>query len=329
MPSAPASARITAAVVLLLFCTSLPLSSAYEYGKACAVDNDCDPTYATCYQGHCDQLCPSPSSDCSTGCESIFTVDNNQASICPWTDAECKAESIGGSLCQTVAGTLGRCSATAGVGCVVTDETDPVILGFDGKRFHFNEIGTFTMLSDGDNWQISTTFAAPQSLADVKEESSWTVAVRLHSPNGDEVACTIPAVMPNTSSVTVSAMTANGDITTLNGAETAVQLAEMSVAADLSVGPEPHIKGCKIISERMEINVYQVSGWEQATKFPSEAWAAPFTWLNMELHLLKPLPAPVTGILGSTYPASMTVDNINLHPETRDFQKIAAGIAGY
>lgn len=43
-----------------------------------------------------------------------------------------------------------------------------------------------------------------------------------------------------------------------------------------------YIHGCRIITDKMDVIVYQVSGWEQATKHPDhEAWAAPFTWWGL------------------------------------------------
>ena len=51
-------------------------------------------------------------------------------------------------------------------------------------------------------------------------------------------------------------------------------------AAVLSEGDGPkRVVGCQLTTPKMDIRVDQVSGYEQATKFPdTEAWAAPFTW---------------------------------------------------
>ena len=57
--------------------------------------------------------------------------------------------------------------------------------------------------------------------------------------------------------------------------------------------------GCQVFTPEMEVVVYQVDGAQQAASSPEEAWAAPFTWLNVNFNVKKPLATPVTGILGA------------------------------
>ena len=45
-----------------------------------------------------------------------------------------------------------------------------------------------------------------------------------------------------------------------------------------SEGPNPVVTGCHVVLPKLEVTVYQVSGWEQAGQFESEKWAAPYTW---------------------------------------------------
>jgi len=51
-----------------------------------------------------------------------------------------------------------------------------------------------------------------------------------------------------------------------------------SCRAVLSEGPNPVVTGCHVVLPKLEVTVYQVSGWEQASQFESEKWAAPYTW---------------------------------------------------
>ncbi|GAB4821114.1 hypothetical protein N2152v2_008160 [Parachlorella kessleri] len=54
--------------------------------------------------------------------------------------------------------------------------------------------------------------------------------------------------------------------------------------------------------DRPKVASYRLpTRYEQAVVHPEEAWAAAYTWLNTDITLKKPLPAPVTGILGATY----------------------------
>ena len=55
--------------------------------------------------------------------------------------------------------------------------------------------------------------------------------------------------------------------------------APVPAAAAVSSGwPNPHVTGCHVSMAKLDVIVYQVSGWSQATKYESEKWAAPYTW---------------------------------------------------
>ncbi|GAB4821108.1 hypothetical protein N2152v2_008154 [Parachlorella kessleri] len=145
--------------------------------------------------------------------------------------------------------------------------SDPIITGFDGKPFHFDQTGEFTLLSSGDGLRVDVTFAGASTQA--QEETSWTSSVRFIAPNGDMVACALPAIQRNTSRVQV-------------------------------LSEQGNVAGCQVATSKLQATIYQVSGYEQAVVHPEEAWAAPYTWLNTDITLRKPLPAPVTGILGKS-----------------------------
>ncbi|GAB4818664.1 hypothetical protein N2152v2_005710 [Parachlorella kessleri] len=175
-------------------------------------------------------------------------------------------------------GVLGVCSSG---NCVVSQANDPVFTGYDGRKFHFDRAGTFAVQEDGEGYKVESTFA--DGLGDGVERS-FTQAVRVFGPN-------------------VTTLLAGATkATTLTPSSTFKNLTTMSVTADTSDGTEPYVKGCTINTPRFQVQVYQVIGSEQASNHDFEAWAAPFTWLNMNLALRKPLIPPITGILGSTYP---------------------------
>ncbi|GAB4818668.1 hypothetical protein N2152v2_005714 [Parachlorella kessleri] len=185
-------------------------------------------------------------------------------------------------------------TVTTGI-CVIND---PLISGFDGRTFHFDEIGEYVMLESGDGYKVHTTFAGASATNSELEvmEKSWTSSVRLFSPN----------------------------VTTVAGSETimlslekqSIQLSEMSASVILSKNDGPkYVAACSLKTPTMDIRVDQVSGYEEALKHPdTEAWAAPFTWLDVSFVVKKPLPSPVTGILGATYPADMVAEQYALAP---------------
>ncbi|GAB4823651.1 hypothetical protein N2152v2_010697 [Parachlorella kessleri] len=190
-------------------------------------------------------------------------------------------------------------------------QSDPLITGFDSKSFHFDEVGEFTLLSSADGLKVDVTFAGAATVA--KEENAWTSSVRFMAPNGDMVACALPAIQPNTSRVQVTSMPVQSPtkIVLLSAANPSMELAEMMVTAVLSEGGQ--VTGCQVTTPRMQATVYQVSGYEQAQLHLEEAWAAPYTWLNTDIKLTLPLPGPVTGILGATYPLDKGVEADFMH----------------
>ena len=47
---------------------------------------------------------------------------------------------------------------------------------------------------------------------------------------------------------------------------------------DAVLSPSGQVTGCQVSTPRMQVTVYQVSGYEQALLHPEETWAAPYTW---------------------------------------------------
>ncbi|GAB4821106.1 hypothetical protein N2152v2_008152 [Parachlorella kessleri] len=204
--------------------------------------------------------------------------------------------------------------------------SDPIITGFDGKSFHFDQTGEFTLLSSGDGFRVDVTFAGASTEA--KEEKCWTSSVRFIAPSGDMVACALPAIQPNTSRVQVTAMpvSAPAQVTLLSASGPSMELAEMTATAVLS--EQGQVAGCQVTTPELQATVYQVSGYEQAALHPEEAWAAAYTWLNTDIRLKKPLPAPVTGILGATYPVNNGAEAKFLRALEQQGSGVEAGVAG-
>ncbi|GAB4814603.1 hypothetical protein N2152v2_001649 [Parachlorella kessleri] len=203
------------------------------------------------------------------------------------------------------------CSGTGynGVNCELGSgiQNDPLIRGFDGSVFHFDYVGDFALVENGDGLKVHATFssASGDSGSGGQQSHSWTTSVRVLTPDGDMVACALPYIFPNTSNleVTVTYGHSPKDVVTLSRSRPTVNLTEVS-ASLIEAGQQPYQGlGCNIVTSTFEIVVHQISGYEQAQAHPGiEDWAAPYTWLNTDIHLLKPLLPPVTGILGSTYP---------------------------
>ncbi|GAB4819990.1 hypothetical protein N2152v2_007036 [Parachlorella kessleri] len=196
--------------------------------------------------------------------------------------------------------------------------TDPIIVGFDGKAFHFDDVGEYVMLESGDGYKVHSTFAGATASNEAKEtmEKSWASSVRLISPNGDMVSCALPAIMPNTSRIQVTAAAVtSSEVGLLSPAKPSADLEEMSASVVLSEGDEPRqVTGCILTTPKLVIRVDQVSGYRQAQLHPdTESWAAPFTWLDTSFMVKKPLAGPVTGIIGATYPADMVAGQTLLH----------------
>ncbi|GAB4819965.1 hypothetical protein N2152v2_007011 [Parachlorella kessleri] len=208
---------------------------------------------------------------------------------------------------------------------------DPIIVGFDGKSFHFDDVGEYVMLESGDGYQVHSTFAGAAAYNDQNDmmEKSWTSSVRLFSPNGDMLSCALPAILPNTSLLQVTAAAASLATTMLSLTKTTVELAEMSASALLSEGDEPkRVTGCILNTPKLEIRVDQVSGYQQAMLHPdTESWAAPFTWLDTTFVVKKPLAGPVTGIIGATYPADKVAEQRALYSEA-DGDGVTANMKG-
>ncbi|GAB4817897.1 hypothetical protein N2152v2_004943 [Parachlorella kessleri] len=208
---------------------------------------------------------------------------------------------------------------------------DPIIYGFDGEAFHFNEIGEYVMLESADGYKVHSTFAGAAAVDTNLQlmEKSWTSSVRVLSPNGDMLSCALPAIVPNTSRIQVTAATSS-ETTMLSANKPSIELAEMSASILLSETGEPkHVVGCILSTPKLEIRVDQVSGYEQALRFPdTEAWAAPFTWLDTSFIVKKPLEGPVTGIVGATYPADKVADKYLLYTQDDPALTVRAEMKG-
>ncbi|GAB4820777.1 hypothetical protein N2152v2_007823 [Parachlorella kessleri] len=279
----------------------------------CVVDNDCNTAVAVCYSGYCqyslavliahfniwgvntceewgtyiggpmrhvdaDGLCR-PTVE---RCNAIGCTEDSCTFCGPLVreDVAC-LDKLDGSTCALTNGGPGVLGSCESGNCVVSQANDPVFTGYDGRKFHFDEAGTFAVQEDGEGYKVESTFA--DGLGDGVERS-FTQGVRVFGPN--------VTVLPSgaTKSATLTAPSIFKNLTT------------MSVTADVSNGPVSYVRGCTIETPRFQVQVYQVIGSEQAANHDFEEWAAPFTWLNMNLALRKPLIPPVTGILGSTYP---------------------------
>ncbi|GAB4815656.1 hypothetical protein N2152v2_002702 [Parachlorella kessleri] len=196
-------------------------------------------------------------------------------------------------------------------GCAVASNSDPIITGFDDRKFHFNEVGNFTLLSDGTGYLVETSFVGVPPVGDLMpKETSWTNEVRIYNPH----------VTAQATGVSVATVMTPYD-------NNVVEFEDMSATAVSSGWPHPYVTGCHVSMPHLDLIVYQVQGADQAQKFETEKWAAPYTWLNIDVKLLKPLVPPVTGILGATYPLTL-LDAAVLDPET-DISKLAqANVAG-
>lgn len=218
------------------------------------------------------------------------------------------------------------CPCPAGVRC------DPIITAFNGKEFHFNEVGRFTLLEDGDGWKVEVTFTGETVLegegAGEIKEKSWTSGVSIIAPNGDIVSINLPAIKPNSTKLQMTAKAGNAtDHKLLSPNNTYIAFDQMSATAVLSEGPEQDVWACIVGMTKMEITVFQMWGWKQAQIDPEmESWAIPFTWLNTDVKVLKPLAAPVTGILGDTYPAAAATAQTSLYPDAET--SVVASIVG-
>ncbi|GAB4824031.1 hypothetical protein N2152v2_011077 [Parachlorella kessleri] len=281
-----------ALVALLSLACLLPTSKAADSGLAesdlavsdarrSLLANPNNPTFQTCPASPC--TCYGDTWSCIVGGAVSFVIDKNTPANQHCTNGHFERNLVGED-CRCVSTTLE---------CVRTPEdhqlpgNDPIITGFDERKFHFNDVGNFTLLSDAEGYLLEATFVGVGPIISVPKETSWTSQVRIYNPK-------------------VSAQAAGSSKGTLMTPfhRTSVQFEDMSATAVLSEGPNPVVIGCHVALPKLEVTVYQVSGWEQASQFESEKWAAPYTWLNFDVKLLKPLSLPVMGILGATYPAT-------------------------
>lgn len=88
-------------------------------------------------------------------CVSSLEPGTSSYRICSVTCEVCSSgfEQKAGSICTVVGSSttnepLYSCQGDAYVRC------DPIMTGFDGKEFHFNDAGDYTLLEDGDGWKV-------------------------------------------------------------------------------------------------------------------------------------------------------------------------------
>ncbi|GAB4821118.1 hypothetical protein N2152v2_008164 [Parachlorella kessleri] len=214
-----------------------------------------------------------------------------------------------GAACE--GGKPGTCQASGDCQVSGGASSDPVITGFDGRSFHYDQTGNFTLLSSGDDFKTPTIFAAACAQVDVtfagasteaKEEKCWTSSVCFVAPNVTSTAASTPA-----------------QVTLLSSSNPSKDLADMTVNAVLSDSGDT--TGCQVTTATMQATVYQVSGYEQAAQHPEEA-------LNTDIKLTKPLPAPVTGILGATYPVDEAAEAEFLRALEEPAGGVEAGVVG-
>ncbi|GAB4815713.1 hypothetical protein N2152v2_002759 [Parachlorella kessleri] len=252
---------------------------------SCAQDSDCgDPACNYCYQdsngrGQCNFQ------PAGTACNAGGTCNYNPND---WTVAA-------------------YCCGSGGIAC------DPIISGFDGSVFHIKDAGDFVFLETGNGLKVDVTFTGRTVVeeGDVKE-SSWTSRVTICTETGSCVTASLPGILPNTTKVAVAAKQATGQaMGVLSPSNARIDMAGMTVEGVVSSegGQQAQqLWGCHVATAQLNITIYQVWGWKQALTEPElESWAAPFTWLNMEVKPTQRLVGPVTGILGSTYPAELMV----------------------
>ena len=62
-------------------------------------------------------------------------------------------------------------------------------------------MGDFTFLEEGDGWTVDVTFGGltVEEGAEEAAEKSFTLGMRIISPHGDMVSCSLPYLYPNTS----------------------------------------------------------------------------------------------------------------------------------
>ena len=68
-------------------------------------------------------------------------------------------------------------------------------------------MGDFTFLEEGDGWTVDVTFGGltVEEGAEEAAEKSFTLGMRIISPHGDMVSCSLPYLYPNTSQLEATA----------------------------------------------------------------------------------------------------------------------------
>lgn len=131
---------------------------------------------------------------------------------------------------------------------------------------------------------------------------------------GDAVACDLPAIRPNSPRIKMTVTPANGkgDTLQLTPGYTSADISGMKALAEIGLDEagEPYVKACRISTPTWDIRVYQFSGYEAIQQNLNNGHTMAviyYAWLNTDFHLTAPLLAPVTGLLGNTYPKHMAV----------------------
>ncbi|GAB4823264.1 hypothetical protein N2152v2_010310 [Parachlorella kessleri] len=307
--------------------------------------NDQGDVECASYNAHnCLRPGPGPNGYGSQGCQDFAnSLNANPPTNPPLRPLAC------GAMLQQECGYTGYDTSDPTTGCdhfcankarecskLVGVRSDPVITGFDGRSFHFDDTGDFTLFETGDGFQVQVTFVAASAPLDGRPEDAytWTSSVRVTTPHGDTLACDLPAILPNTSKVQVAAMPAapTRAATSLSASHPSVEFQDMSASIALSEVPSAsrEVVGCNARTPSFEVAVRQISGYQQAELHPeTEGWAAPYTWLNTDVRLLKPLVTPVTGILGSTYRIDSAEEQAALRVDGQQPSRpVGAAVAG-
>lgn len=270
----------------------------------CAMMNGQNSVTGVCTsEGWCQISC-----DINNPCPSCYT---------------CSSTSTTAGACNLVTCSTGCCNTNTGV-CDSALRCDPILTGFDGKEFHFNQVGDFILLEEGDGWKVESTFTGETVTDDFElMEKSWTTSVRVISPNGDKISMLLPKIKPSTTQAEVVAMAADGTAEVhLSSAQPTIAFEHMS--AKIVASEEKGVWACLIKTPKMSVTITRTTGWEQAQIDPTmESWATPFTWLNVNFKLNTLLAGPVTGILGATYPPQLALGEDDLQPLS-----VVASVAG-
>ncbi|GAB4817056.1 hypothetical protein N2152v2_004102 [Parachlorella kessleri] len=290
-----------------------------ECCDACFANSDCK-----FWSFRQDVQPPSITNSCTIFRRIIDTVANTGSTF--YTSGTITRECAGDASSCGPPGNCVACSAPTpycvGQQCLANGggASDPMMTGFDGKSFHFDSTGDFLLLAS-EGMEVHATFAGATALDESNHvmERSWTRSIRVHNRVGDMVTCSLPAVLPNTSTLQVTAVPARAPathrVTALSASTPEVSFPDMEASLLLNDGTSPFpVAGCRIVTPKFTVTAHHISGYQQAMLHAAEGWAKDFTWrdtagsLDTEIILTKPLTPPVSGIIGATYPVGKAAE---------------------